>query len=103
MCVVFSTALILEKTCSLTELSLFGCNIGEDGACRLARAIHANSTLKKLVLWNNPLGERGAKELVESIAHNTTIEELYLPRQYKDTIRNSVVEYDKFSERVHWR
>ena len=103
MCVVSSTALILEKTRSLTELSLFGCNIGEDGACRLARAIHTNSTLKKLLLFQNPLEERGAKELVESLAHNTTIEELHLPRQYKDTIRNSVVEYDKFSERVHWR
>ena len=102
MCVVSSTALILEKTRSLTELWLEKSNIGEDGACRLARAIPANSTLKKLVLWNNPLGERGAKELVESLAHNTTIEELHLPQQYKNTIRNIVVEYGKFSERVHW-
>ena len=100
---VSSTALILEKTHSLTELWLIDCNIGEDGACQLARAIPANSTLKKLGLAYNPLGEEGAKELVESLAHNTTIEELYIPKQYKDTISNSVVEYDKFSERVHWR
>ena len=86
--------MILEKTRSLTELSLFGCNIGEDGACQLARAIPANSTLKKLNLVQNPLGERGAKELVESLAHNTTIEELYSSNQYKDAIRNS--------GRVHW-
>ena len=50
----------------------------------------------------NPLGEKGAKELVESLAHNTTIEELHLPDEYKNTISNSVVEYDKFSKRVHW-
>ena len=51
----------------------------------------------------NPLGEKGAKELVESLAHNTTIEELHLPDEYKNTISNSVVEYDKFSKQVHWR
>ena len=102
MCVVSSTALLVEKTHSLTVLLLDSCNIGEGGACQLARAIHTNSTLKKLVLSDNPLGEEGAKELVESLAHNTTIEELYLP---EDTISNSVVEYDNFSERVrvHWQ
>ena len=93
MCLVSSTALLLEKTHSLTELWLSGRSIGEDGARRLARAIPANSTLKKLVLTRNQLGEEGAKELVESLAHNTTIEALYLPRQYKNTIGNSVVEY----------
>ena len=103
MCVVSSTALLLEKTHSLTELWLIGCNIGEEGACQLARAIRANSTLKKLDLLRNPLGEEGVKELVESLTHNTTIEELYLPKLYKDSIRNSVVEYDNFSERVHWQ
>ena len=102
MFVVSSTALLLEKTRSLTELWLKACRIDEHSACRLARAIHANSTLKKLGLIRNQLGERGAKELVESLAHNTTIEELHLPEQYKDTTSNSVVEYDKVSERVHW-
>ena len=77
----------------ILTLWLSGCSIGEDGARRLARAIPANSTLKKLVLTRNQLGEEGAKELVESLAHNTTIEALYLPRQYKNTISNSVVEY----------
>ena len=102
MCLVSSTALLLEKMHSLTELVLIECDIGEDGACRLARAIPANSTLKNLVLTHNPLGEKGAKELVESLAHNTTIEELHLPRQYENTISNSVVEYDKVSKRVYW-
>ena len=102
MCLVSSTALLLEKTHSLTELWLFHCSIGEDGACRLARAIPANSTLKKLTLTHNPLGEKGAKELVESLARNTTIEKLYLPDEYEDTTSNSVVEYYKFSKRVHW-
>ena len=103
MCLVSSTALLLEKTHSLTELRLGRYCIGEDGACWLARAIPANSTLKKLVLVQNPLGEKGAKELVESLARNTTIEELYLPDEYKNTTSNSVVEYDKFSKRIHWR
>ena len=102
MCLVYSTALLLEKTHSLLELRLFHCSIGEDGVCRLARAIPANSTLKNLVLMDNPLGEKGAKELVESLARNTTIEELYLSEEYKNTISNSVVEYDKVSKRVHW-
>ena len=102
MCVVSSTALVLEKTCSLTELWLEESNIGEDSACQLARAIHTNSTLKKLDLRDNPLEEEGAKELVESLAYNTTIKKLHLPQQYKDTTSNSVVEYDKFSKRVHW-
>ena len=77
-----STALLLEGTCSLTELHLSYCSIGEDGVCQLARAIRANSTLKKLNLRFNPLGERGVKELVESIAHNSNIE-LLLPKEYK--------------------
>ena len=102
MCLVSSTALLLEKTHSLTELWLENCNIGEDGACQLARAIPANSTLKKLFLMDNPLGEKGAKELVESLARNTTIEELYLPDEYEDTTSSGVVEYGKFSERVIW-
>ena len=93
VCVVSSTALLLEKTHSLTELSLFGCNIAEDGACQLASAIPANSTLKTLVLLDNLLGEEGVKKLVQSLAHNTTIEELYLPEQYEDTTSN-------FSERA---
>ena len=74
-----STALLLEGTCSLTELGLIKCRIGKDGACQLARAIRANSTLKKLDLRDNPLGERGVKELVESLAHNSNIE-LVLPK-----------------------
>ena len=75
---VSSTALLLEGTCSLTELALESCRIGEDGACQLARAVRANSTLKKLNLARNPLGERGVKALVESLAHNSNIE-LVLP------------------------
>ena len=102
MCLVSSTALLLEETHSLTELRLGRCSIGEDGACRLARAIPANSTLKKLFLMDNPLGEKGAKELVESLARNTTIEKLHLPYEYKNTTSNSVEEYYKFSKRVCW-
>ena len=78
---VSSTALLLEGTCSLTELCLKECSIGENGACQLARAIRANSTLKKLDLTVNPLEQRGLKELVESLAHNSNIE-LVLPEKY---------------------
>ena len=92
-----STALLLEGTCSLTELWLIDCSIGEDGACRLARAIRANSTLKKLNLAGNPLGEGGAQALVESIAHNSNIE-LVLPKEYKYIIR----EYGKVSKQIVW-
>ena len=85
MCMTPSTALLLEGTCSLTELDLESCSIGEDGACQLARAIHANSTLKKLNLRFNPFGERGAQALVESLAHNSNIE-LVLPMKCMYTI-----------------
>ena len=92
-----STALLLEGTCSLTELDLSYCGIDEDGACQLARAIRANSALKKLVLARNPLGERGVKELVESLAHNSNIE-LVLPEEYKYIIR----EYGTVSKQIVW-
>ena len=92
-----STALFLEGTCSLTELVLIDCSIGEDGACQLARAIRANSTMKKLNLRFNPLGERGVKELVESLEHNSNIE-LVLPEEYKYIIR----EYGKVSKQIVW-
>ena len=93
-----STALLLEGTCSLTELDLESCSIGEDGACQLARAIRANSTLKKLDLPRNPLEERGAQALVESLAHNSNIE-LVLPEKYKYIIRK----YGTVSKQIVWR
>ena len=71
MCVVPSTALLLKRTHSLTELYLIGCSIGEDAACQLAEGLRANSTLTKLWLVNNPLGQKGAQVLVDSLAHNT--------------------------------
>ena len=98
---VLSTALLLRRTHSLTGLYLPHCNIGEDGACQLADALSANSTLRVLWLPYNPLRERGAKALVESLAHNTSVKDLYLPYQYKDMISNSVV-YGRVSNRVDW-
>ena len=96
-----STALLLRRTHSLTELLLYSCSIGEDGACQLAEALRVNSTLRVLWLVGNPLGERGAKALVESLAHNTSVKDLYPPQQYKDMISNSVV-YDRVRNRIHW-
>ena len=96
-----STALLLRRTHSLTELYLIQCSVGEDEACQLADALWDNSTLRELSLWYNPLGERGAKALVESLAHNTSVKDLYLSQQYKDMISNSVV-YGRVSNRVNW-
>ena len=98
-----STALLLEGTCSLTELNLEDCRIGENGACQLARAIRANSTLKKLNLRHNPLGERGAQALVESLAHNSNIK-LVLSTWCKHIIReyDPIREYDKVSKQIVW-
>ena len=96
-----STALLLRRTHGLTDLYLVGCSIGEDGACQMADALSANSTLRVLWLWGNPLGERGAKALVESLTHNTSVKHLYLPQQYEDMISNSIV-YGRVSNRVHW-
>ena len=96
-----STALLLRRTHSLTELYLTHCSIGEDGACQLADAVRDNSTLTKLWLHRNLLGEKGAKALVESLAHNTSVKVLYLSQQYTDMIRNSVV-YGRVSSRISW-
>ena len=101
MSMVSFTALLLRRTCSLTELYLVECSIGEDDACQLAEALRDNSTLRKLWLDCNPLGERGAKALVESLTHNTSVKDLHLPYQYKDIIRNSVV-YGRDSNRITW-
>ena len=94
-----STALLLRRTHSLTVLWLTDCSIGEDGACQLAEALRANSTLRELLLEGNPLGERGAKALVESLVHNTSVKKLVLPIQYKDVISTSVV-YGRVSNRI---
>ena len=71
-------------------------------ACHLADALSANSTLRVLWVYGNPLGERGAKALVKSLAHNTSVKALYLPQQYKDMIRITVV-YSRVSNRVIWQ
>ena len=68
MCVVPSTALLLTHH-HLSELNLEWCRIGDDSAFEMARAIHANSTLKKLDLRGNPV-----RELVESLVHNPNIQ-----------------------------
>ena len=101
MCVVPSTALLLKRTHSLTELHLWGCSIGEDAACQLAEGLRANSTLTELSLWHNPLGQKGAQALVDSLAHNTSVDHGWLPDQYKDTIQSSVV-YSRVSSRITW-
>ena len=99
MCMVPSTARLLWKTHSLTELYLKHCNIGDDGACELARALKANSTLKELSLWDNPFEERGAMELVESLARNPNLS-MKLSKHYEDTIHEHIVY--KVKNRVHW-
>ena len=96
-----STALLLKRTHSLTELYLWGCNIGEDAACQLAEGLRANSTLTKLWLVNNPLGQKGAQALVDSLSHNTSVDDLQLPYLYNDTIQSSVV-YSRVSGRIGW-
>ena len=65
-----STALLLRRTHSLTNLLLGRCSIGEDGACQLAEALRVNSTLRLLWLQYNLLGGRGAKALVESLGQH---------------------------------
>ena len=101
MFMVPSTALLLRRTHSLTELLLGSCSIGEDGACQLAEVLRVNSTLRILWLQDNPLGERGAKALMESVAYNTCVMGLCLSREYKYMISNSVV-YGRVRNRIDW-
>ena len=95
-----STARLLYSTRSLTELYLDHCNIDEDGACELARAVRANSTLRELSLWKNLFEERGVMKLVESLACNTKLS-MKLSKHYEDTIHERTV-YRKVKNRVHW-
>ena len=99
MCMIPSTALLLRRTHSLTELLLGSCSIGEEGACQLAEALRVNSTLRVLWLPDNPLGKRGAKALVESLAHNTSVNELYVSQEFINMISNSVV-YRRVRNRI---
>ena len=101
MCTVTSRARLLYSTRSLTELYLEHCNIGEDGACELARALRANSTLRELSLWDNPFEEGGAIELVESLACNTELNMKLSKQHYGDTIHERIV-YLEVKNRVHW-
>ena len=101
MWMVPSTARLLYSTHSLTKLYLEHCNIGEDGACELARALRANSTLRELSLWDNPFEEGGAIELVESLACNTELNMKLSKQHYGDTIHERIV-YLEVKNRVHW-
>ena len=55
---------------SLTYLSLFGNNIGDEGAKELAEAIRASGSMATLDLSVNKIGDEGAKALAAALRVN---------------------------------
>ena len=69
---------VMELNSSLTELPLFGNEIGALGAGVLAKAMERNSTLTKLSLIRNKMGDSGAAALAKAMELNSTLTELDL-------------------------
>ena len=62
----------------LTELRLYDCQIGDDGAKIVADFLKHNRTLLEVFLYTCNIGPREAKAIAESLKHNKTIELLHL-------------------------
>ena len=74
----------LKKNKSLRSVSLYRCNIGDEGAVHLSEAIRHNTTLEFLSLFHNNIGNEGAVALAEAIKPSTrgycTVQKLSLRR-----------------------
>lgn len=62
----------------LKNLSIYGDQITDVGAIKIAQSLNGNTTLVNLVLSCNKIGDAGAKALAEWIGSNTTLEYLDL-------------------------
>ena len=60
----------------LTNLSLYGNNIGVDGAKAIAEALKVNPVLTNLDLRHNSIGDDGAKAIAEALKVNPVLKNL---------------------------
>ena len=68
----------LKKNQDVTNLCIGSCNIGNEGAIALAKALKDNETLLKLEIHCNSIGDEGAEALSEMLKVNTTLKTLNL-------------------------
>ena len=68
----------LKKNQDVVYLYIGSCNIGDEGAIALAKALEDNETLLKLEIHCNSIGDEGAKALSEMLKVNTTLKTLNL-------------------------
>ena len=62
----------------LTELKLWGNNIGPEGAIAIAEALKVNAVLTSVNLRANSIGDDGAKAIAEALKVNAVLTKLYL-------------------------
>ena len=60
-----------------TELSLFGHQIGDEGAASLGKALATDTKLKFLDIWANGIGPVGAEALGKALEANTVLEKIF--------------------------
>ncbi len=63
---------------NLTELSMSGNSVGDEGAQALAKAIESNIFLESLEIGNSDIGSEGAKALAKALTKNQHLKTLYL-------------------------
>lgn len=68
----------LKKNKSLRSVSLYRCNIGDEGTVHLSEAIRHNTTLEFLSLFHNNIGNEGGQHLVNALEQNDSLQKLEL-------------------------
>jgi hypothetical protein len=62
----------------LKVLNLINCELGDDGAVKVAAFIKDDDSVEKVLLWGNNIGPRGAKALADALKHNKKVSYLDL-------------------------
>lgn len=68
----------LKKNKSLRSVSLYRCNVGDEGTVHLSEAIRHNTTLEFLSLFHNNIGNEGGQQLVNALEQNDSLQKLEL-------------------------
>jgi len=69
---------VAAHDCVLTELRLFACRVGTEGARVLGEALHANRSVRVLDLTNNDVRDEGAVAMAHMLRANQALRELRL-------------------------